>query len=963
MKFIEDLLFEKTKDKKSEILFTQWSYDRVIIPKVLSSISNLFPHYSLHDESHSNTIINNIIRLLGKDSIRKLSSIDLWLILESSYYHDIGMVVSGEEFADTIKSDDFFNFFKEIYDNKSHKLNEFAVLFFLENKQIKFKSENVSNKYFDAMKFILAEFFRYKHSNRSEDLIVEPTIGLTLISPRNSMPIRIFKVLGKICSSHTKNFEDVMNLPFCEVGIDTEDMHPRFIACLLRLGDLLDLDNDRFSKIILSTLYKLPKDTLLHEKKHLAIESFRVDTKKINIVAKCEDYESAEITHHWFDYINSEITNQMLKWNEIVPFKEIGYLPTIEELKVKLSPYEYIDGRNRPQFKVDTEKALELLKGAGIYETPEQSFREILQNAVDSTFIRIWEENKEDKSFFEIPNNDKFLKLVENYPIEININSKNSLDNEIEWEIIIRDNAMGISMNDLKYLMNSGSSSKNIQKMKLINEMPNWLKPSGIFGIGFQSIFQLTEKVIIETKDYFTEEFKILTTFSPSSNENGAILIEKRESSHKIKPGSKLIFNIKTKKIPDSYSYNFDNSFTKDTIESFDYFKFDSFDIEVAKILDEIQKFFTHVYIPINLKLNGKEISLDKTIDKKPFKYYDKNNDMELNISPNNRLNKYRVTTFYKNQLVNKNNIHSIKFLGLSVNILKDKASDVLTINRNEIKKDYNSSLYKNLFESLYEVITRNYDDFEEDEQKIYLSMFLHFYFTKEKNLDSKFDDWKRLDFENINIVKILEQNTIIIKYFKKENQFENNTRKNEFKIEKDSLIIDIYQDEYSRQNEELEFLFFKLKNSSSFKSIKIELEKNDLKKQVIISKETEEKNVYDDTSYDKIIKSLFSKNRFGGSNRKFIPLQIEDNFKNLRVKNDAIIPWIRKNSHCNSIIDIPILLSPFIKENKIIPFVNEKLYEWVYENRFYEEVSLEDIKVTYTKFINKYEKLINEYE
>ena len=140
---IEELLFEKTRGTKSEILFTQWSYDKVVIPKALNSISSLFAHYSLHDESHSNTIINNIVRLFGIDSISKLSSIDLWLILESSYYHDIGMVFSGEEFADTIKSDDFFYFFQEIYDNKDHKLNEFAILFNIESKQIKFKNEKL----------------------------------------------------------------------------------------------------------------------------------------------------------------------------------------------------------------------------------------------------------------------------------------------------------------------------------------------------------------------------------------------------------------------------------------------------------------------------------------------------------------------------------------------------------------------------------------------------------------------------------------------------------------------------------------------------------------------------------------------------------------------------------------------------------------------------------------------------
>ena len=124
---------------------------------------------------------------------------------------------------------------------------------------------------------------------------------------------------------------------------------------------------------------KVPIDTLIHKSKHMSIESFRADKNEISIFAKCQDYDVAEITQHWFDYINSEITNQMSNWNKIVPSKDIGYLPSIESLKVELAPYEYIDGKNKPKFSVDTSKALDLLRGAGIYEKPEQSFREILQ--------------------------------------------------------------------------------------------------------------------------------------------------------------------------------------------------------------------------------------------------------------------------------------------------------------------------------------------------------------------------------------------------------------------------------------------------------------------------------------------------------------------------------------------------------------------------------------------------------
>ena len=60
IRHLENILYEKTKDTQSEILFAQWNYDKKVIPTALNAVSSLFPHYSLHDETHSITIINNI---------------------------------------------------------------------------------------------------------------------------------------------------------------------------------------------------------------------------------------------------------------------------------------------------------------------------------------------------------------------------------------------------------------------------------------------------------------------------------------------------------------------------------------------------------------------------------------------------------------------------------------------------------------------------------------------------------------------------------------------------------------------------------------------------------------------------------------------------------------------------------------------------------------------------------------
>lgn len=389
IKYFEDKLFEKTKDAQSDILYAQWSYDKKFLSSALQSVSNLFPHYSLHDESHSITILNNITRILGKENIDRLSAVDIWLILEASYYHDIGMVVPADELIKAIESEDFLNFFKGVLSDSKGSFHDYANQFILENNKIRFKDNNFSFNVYDGMRFILAEFFRRKHAERSKEIVKNPDKELSLRSPRSGIiPPRIFRILGEICACHTKSFSDVMKLPFCEVGVDTEDAHPRFIACLLRIGDLLDLDNNRFSEVILRTLSKLPVETLQHKAKHLSIETFRADRSIIEIKARCIDYDTANITQHWFNYLNIEVKDQMINWNNIVPDKQFGFLPTIGELRVELENYDYIDGKNKPKFSVDTDRALELLQGAGLYESPQQCIREILQNAIDATLMR-----------------------------------------------------------------------------------------------------------------------------------------------------------------------------------------------------------------------------------------------------------------------------------------------------------------------------------------------------------------------------------------------------------------------------------------------------------------------------------------------------------------------------------------------------------------------------------------------
>ena len=194
---------------------------------------------------------------------------------------------------------------------------------------------------------------------------------------------------------HGLPFKDLLapnGLPYREAGLAQEDCHPRFVACLLRMGDLLDLDDNRFCPVMQriagehrSCLSKA------HEDKHAGMRHLRVDRERIEVTAECEAVDGYLETFKWFDWLKQEMQDQMSHWQDIVPSREFGLLPTLGDFVVRLSGEQQIlkEGQ-RPQFSVDGKQAITLLQGNNLYGTKFACIRELLQNAVDATLLQLW---------------------------------------------------------------------------------------------------------------------------------------------------------------------------------------------------------------------------------------------------------------------------------------------------------------------------------------------------------------------------------------------------------------------------------------------------------------------------------------------------------------------------------------------------------------------------------------------
>ncbi len=930
---IEKLLETKTVGKKSHIFFTQWQVAKDYVPQVLGVISQVFPHYSLHDCTHSETIINNIGRIVGLKALEKMSSIDLWLILCAAFYHDVGMVVLSNEKISSFQDNEFVDFLKMCQSEESSPLYDYAICFEIKGNKVYYKNDLLSAQNYDAARFLLAEFFRSKHGERANDSLCS---DISINLPGSPIPKRIIDVLGNICYAHTLSFDKVLELPFCEAGIDQEDCHPRYIACLLRLGDLLDIDNNRFSEILFQTLPSVPIDSIWHKEKHMSIRHLQINETKIEAIAECDEYDVADITNRWFSMIDSELYHQMKNWNDIVPDVSYGFLPTLGNLDVELKGFDTINGKERPSFKIDSSKAIELLQGAGLYNEPHQCIRELLQNSVDATILRVFIESEENEE--PIKDKEEFYKRFNNKPIKVTITKERIEQDKVSWLIRISDCGIGMSKNDLLYLTTTGSSNKNSEKKKIIAQMPEWMRPSGTFGIGFQSVFLLTDTVDITTRKINKEDILNVSLNNPAGKKEGSILL--RTSSKEHKPfGTEIKFNIIRKSIPDRWSITLNNSMANQVVYSYDFVNNESLDVDIAKIIDEINKFAYACYVPVYLKFDGKGEEWLNKQDDKHFDYFIENKGLEMSIFSS----KSKSSIYYRNQIVSKSDFQ-IKYLSFQINILSGDAKDILTLNRDKIQSDYNPRLREKVMDAAFDILSKHYNELDE-EIKIQASMFVNYYLNEDKRRDLfgeyALDEWKQLvigEEEKMSLEKILQYDSIVI------------TpgivlRNIVLKQKDDSLEIQI--NDYD--NEIIDFITRKIDNHKirfftiDGKNANYELSKG--KPEVIID------------DWKMWFNQYLSQGHYS---RNLMPCI--EKYKILRIKEERIM-WGCYDSTFRVVKQsYPLMICPYIRvyangnvfgKHKLEVSVSENLYKKVFDNRFDESVTMEQIKETYQCFLD----------
>ena len=550
------------------LLWSNWEQNRKRCEELLSNVQDKFIYYSSHSAKHSQRVIGNIEKLLGPKRIKLLSATDLWLLLHAAYMHDIGMVISFREYQEAWSSEEFGAYLKRSAKSRNEDLRN-AAHFLLERLKTKHgkPEQEVPQDYpvrvRAASAVLISEYFRPQHADRIAYYLNLPNerpapaelsgAPLTFDTLNNN---RIVRLIEKVSRLHTRDFSELKDLEQTEDGFGRDQIHPRFAAELLRLGDGLDLDAGRFSVYFTFLHGAAPPYSETHRKLNYAVNEFLVSPEKVHYSVNCPDWDTYRLADQQTAYLREEFDRYNQHWDEIVPKDFPKPAPKFEfesekDLLINGKPDK--DGLSKLRFTLVESKAFQLLEGANIYSDSLTFVRELLQNAMDATKIQLWRElqtryykNKnilggvspEQAQPYDIPPH-----IYEDFRIEIRIEDKT----DGEAEISFTDYGTGFTVDDVKRMCEVTESYSHPERIGEIEAMPLWLRPTGGFGIGLQSVFSRTDQISIDTQSDKENRHLHITIDAPK---RGGMVQVDELPDRRDGPGSTISFRVKSNAKP-----------------------------------------------------------------------------------------------------------------------------------------------------------------------------------------------------------------------------------------------------------------------------------------------------------------------------------------------------------------------------------------------------------------------------
>lgn len=411
-------------------------YSGLLIPVVedmaafLQYIKNMFPEYPDHGLEHSLRILNYVSEILSENEIKDISDSELFTFIIIALFHDTGMALYGNHCSEEIR-------------NAHHEYSGTVIDQYFEDKM-----KNLSGV--DRFKTVI-KFACKGHGLTAKELY----------SDRN------FSKRDKI---------------------NGDQVRYALLAILIRIGDLMDLEENRVNAFVLGSFSPMyPQISLEHNLRHQNIDLYDYSPEEIRIEVHADTVEQYRIWSQWFSYLKDEIlqaNTYLRKYNFFFPLPETSIRND--------SNYEVEDVR----FEIDETGGIWKIISQSIYTDEKDFIRELLQNAIDASLSCIYRNNE-----IILDHVSPRSWNVEQYckDIFVGYSERNNV-------FLIVDSGIGMNREELKKFLFKVSGTGYKEENNREFDFPSIAG----FGIGFVSCLINASRIEIYTRKDAEEGCKVL---------------------------------------------------------------------------------------------------------------------------------------------------------------------------------------------------------------------------------------------------------------------------------------------------------------------------------------------------------------------------------------------------------------------------------------------------------------------
>ena len=459
----EDLKKKETSIEDYEISQNISSLVGEVIP-LLERIPENMPEFTLHNANHSIHVIENMGKIIPSDTLNKLDTVEISILIYAAFLHDIGMIASTDEKTQIVETDEF----KKLLTSDEETYNKFEEA--RKNGEYRIAS-NLENKLF-------TKFLRKNHVQRADKIIKEYKLPHKISWDGNCY----YKLVKAVCESHELNVKDLNESELWPTKrfVQIQEVNVQYLAVILRLADKLDLDKERTPKHLF--YYINPKDEISIKEwtKHLSITGYKITSEEINIEAESKHLDNELALREFIEEIDIEIKESHHLISSYRDDLRNTYKLNLSKpvnMHVQSIGYQFCKFR----FELDFHRVLELLMGERLYGKPIVALRELLQNSIDAVCYRESLERK---------NGNGYRPYIEISLCENKLTKENILT--------VEDNGIGMDEEIFQnYFMKIGRSY--YQSLDFRNKNID-IDPVSEFGIGILSVFMIASNFTVESK-------------------------------------------------------------------------------------------------------------------------------------------------------------------------------------------------------------------------------------------------------------------------------------------------------------------------------------------------------------------------------------------------------------------------------------------------------------------------------